>query len=57
MGLQTKEKSIERTENRTKGSRIVSELKQRIDADIKDRAERQQIRCHNDNSGGGHNDN
>ncbi len=57
MGLYAEEKGNERTENGTKGSRIVSELKQRIAADIKDRAERQQIGCHNDNSGGSHNDN
>jgi len=57
MGLQTKEKSNERTENVTKGSRIVLWLKQRIAADIKDRVERQQIGCHNDGSGGTHNDN
>lgn len=57
MGLQAEEKSNERTGNGKKGSRIVSELKQRIAADIKDHAKRQQIGCHNDNSGGTHNDN
>lgn len=57
MSLHAKERSKERTGNEKKGSRIVSELKQRIATDIKDRAERQQIGCHNDNSGGTHNDN
>ena len=57
MGSHTEERSKERTEDQQKGSRIVSALKQRIAADNKDRAERQQIGCHNDNSGGGHNDN
>lgn len=57
MGLQAKEKGNERNKSETKDSRIVSELKQRIAADIKDRAKQQQIGCHNDGSGGGHNDN
>lgn len=51
------EESKERIGNEKKGSRIVTDIKQRIAADIKDRAKRQQIGCHNDNSGGGHNDN
>ena len=39
-----------------KTSRIVSALQRQIADGNKDRAE-QQIGCHNDNSGGGHNDN
>lgn len=57
MSLHVEERSKGRTENEKKGSRIVSELKQRIVADINDHAERQQIGCHNDGSGGTHNDN
>lgn len=55
--FQSEERSNERTKNEKKGSRIVSNLKQQIASDIKDHAERQQIGCHNDNSGGTHNDN
>jgi len=43
-------------ESQPKGSRIVAELQRQIVMSGEDR-NAQQIGCHNDNSGGGHNDN
>lgn len=57
MGLRVEKKSNAQAEQKPKGLQIVSVLKQRIAADVRSRAERQRIGCHNDNSGGSHNDN
>lgn len=50
------EKQERQTDSQPKGSRIVAELQRQIVVSGKDLAT-QQIGCHNDNSGGGHNDN
>lgn len=50
------EKPERQIESQPKGSRIVAEVQRQIVMSGEDRAT-QQIGCHNDNSGGGHNDN
>ena len=50
------EKQERQIESQPKGSRIVAEIQRQIVVSGEDRVT-QQIGCHNDNSGGGHNDN
>ena len=52
----TTEKRERQGESQPKGSRIVAELHRQIVMSGENRTA-QQIGCHNDNSGGGHNDN
>ena len=57
MQMNTARKVGQQMEPQKKGSRIVAEMERQIVAGAKDVADTQQIGCHNDGSGGTHNDN